>query len=772
VLKLTSAQVLQDGLAVRLKFEGGLAVGQPALNRLADCGEWSWRPGLDDGALVAVNGQAAEVVGLQAEDWNMALPWIDEPETGGSIPAGQYVFLLAVADQVGNEIRTSPPIFGYSNETGTTIPDGGKVRLHWRGIIPRGYSLRIYAATQSPVASNFRLVANVPAAQLDSPTSYTLATLGISDATWKPSSVAVTITCLVSTPVPPLVPVRITATRGLVCDDTGIQTEAAINRKAENLSLVNGTGFLATGAMTFARSVYLSSSHGSDETGTGSMDQPFRTMARASKEVGSDQANVRFAFLRGDIFSYEPWTVAHWGTGPLTPCLHESYWNPAYGPDPGRRPVLMDSPEPKPSSPWFQQGDSRTGRARHGDWPYQYFRGLAFVRNANLAVSGPAWPAAMANDWVIVSDCTFENVFLSGSYGVPQFIAPVGCMVHRCVVQNARGGAEPDDPHVQGLFVAHCGNWLFSQSAFIHNGWRGDDASQNDQFNHNVYLSAMCRDAVIHSSWFIDGCLSGLQMRGGGVAAYNVFKDNPSHLSSNDGHTFYRNAFQGVGLYSHIASGTHSFGPVAIHDSNITFGVTSIDQTRTVVNTSDGLYAVHHDSTGPYVYSAIAFMHETAINAGAISIGNQLPSRRLRVTHNLVVNDPTKATDKNGEGLRSAVLKPVRVEQSPRTTWDRNAYVVSSSRSAFEWQGKTYAFPAWRMLGETNSVAVDTVQVGVIPERYIDQCVAVLRARPAGAWSSLSDGRSCFANIAYSLTPTNLSPAQDGSYYGAADYRQ
>ena len=772
MLKLTSARILQDGLAIRLTFEGGVAVGQPPLNRRTQCGKWDYLPGRKRGCLVSVADQAAEVIGIQAEDWNMPLPWVEEPEAGGSIPEGRYVFLLAIADQDNNEVFTSPPIFAYSGEQGIAIPANGQVKLCWRKPLGPGQTLRVYATTTSPASSSLRCVAEY---RQDGATSYTLTALYDKGLPWQPQSVCVTVTALVSQTIPLSlggVPAfTVTATEGLISDNMDHATEAVFEQPVENCSLMFGTGQLATSVMSSSRTVYLSSSRGNDTTGDGSLNNPFATKGRADQAVGSDQLAVRFCFLRGDIFPYEPWKVAHWGKSRLEPAIYESYWNYSYGTDPGKRPILMDSPEVHPTAPWFQQGEN--GKAYFGRWPYQYFKGLAFERNTNLPVSGITWPAATANDWIVLSDCTFTNICLVGSYGSAQYIAPVGCMIHRCVVQGARGG--PDyEPHVQGMFVAHCGDWLFSQTAFLHNGWKGPDPTNNDVFNHNVYLSSMSRNVVFHSSWSADGCLSGLQLRGGGVVAYSAFTGNPSHLSSNDTHMFYANVFEGVGIYNHIASGTHSFGCAAIHDFNISVHTNGLDQNRKLANNASGLFAFHHDSTGPYVYDHIAVRHETAVDAGGINMGDQIPTKTLDITHNLIVNNPGTGVDAKGAGLRSACVVPggarAYTEPSLVTAWDYNAYRPSGTPSDYTCYGVgCTSFLAWQQdtRNDQHSIAITDAVAFMTPVNpgYITQCLNAIKTRTMGAWSNLHDARSLYRDYARGYTPKALPLAQDGDFF-------
>jgi len=768
---LKSAKVLSDGLVVRLQFEAGVSAGEAALDRLNDCGFFDYLAPKNAGVVATVNGSAAEVIGLQVEDWNMLLPWLEPPGTSGSIAASTYTFLLAIADASGNEIYTGPPIWAYSNETGVTVLANGSIQFGWRQAVQPGQTLRIYAATTSPNASNMNLVASVPYASLTTPTSYTLTSMSTPGATWTRKSVCLNVTLLLPSPIVSGANVLITAPAGLVTD--GTHAAPAINTAAVNESVVGADGFLNVGAMSFAQTVYISNSHGSDTTGDGSINNPYKTKSKADSVIPSTTLNVRFCFLRGDTFPFDPWTIAHWGSGLTTPTLYESYWNPAYGADPGTRPVIMDSPDNNANNILFQQGQS--GRAYYGAWPYQYFRGLEIRRDPTLKASGNVWPTNTPSDYTIFSDCLFNNICLV-PFGSAQHIATSGCAFHRCVIAGAIGGSGVNDPHVQGMFIGHCGDWLFSQTAFYHNGWRSADGSANDQFNHNLYLSAMSRNVIFHSGWSVDGCLSGIQMRGGGVCAYSIFSGNPSHLSSNDGHTFYKNVCLNNGLYNHIASGTHSFGPVAIHDFNLSIGNTGIDQTRTVVNNYDGLYCFTHDSTGPYVYSAIALRYETAVDSGGISIGNWQPSKNLIVDHNLIINRLNTGIDPAGNGLRSVNLATGtgHTFDASKIVWNYNGYQVSKSSTAFKFPDiTTPSFGTWQTYGRDAAgtlLTADPVFPTPPTSGFVASAITALLTRKDSVWLSSHSGKTAYQTYATAYTTSQVAATTDNSHFGAVDY--
>jgi hypothetical protein len=789
--QLTSATVLGDGQNVRLQFEAGVAVGQAALVRSTDCGFFDETPGIDAGLTVQVNGVAAEIMGVRAEDWNMPLAWVLPPTTGGSISAGSYVFLLAIADAGGNEIYTSPPIYSYSNESGVAIPASGSVTFGWRKALLAGQTVRIYAATSSPIYTNLKLVGSYSSVGA---TSYTLNSFNGSGATWASQSVCLKVNVRTSSPLPCGSTVTVSAPANLVVDGLGNGT-AAVSTTATNQSVVNANGFLAVESFTFSKTVYISYSHGTDSPDAGTLAKPYKTKNYADSQVSSSQKNVRFCWLRGDTWPADQWVTAHWGTSLTTPTLFESYWNPAYGADPGTRPVLQDSAIDG-NNPngwfWFGQGDTTNqGRATYGTWPYQYFRGLAFVRDTSLIANGDTWVTNKTQDYVIISDCLFQNICLVAGYGSAQFIASIGCMIHKSIIHTALASTVTNSKHVSGIFIAHCGDFTFKDTLFSHNGWKGlTDPSNNDQFNHNDYQSSMSRDTIVDGCWVFDGCLSGVQMRGGGGCWYSVFAGNASHYSGGDTFTIKKCVFQDGGIYNSVINPADSTNPEARIAYNIFVGNSGIDEKRVANTNYDGIHFVHWDSIGSWSNNWIAIRHNTSVDAGSYSLGNKLPNQKALVDHNLIVNRPGTGVDYQGTPLRSARLGSGSFDVNTQAQVNYNAYQISTQNSAFYWPDvSTKSFAAWQAKGrDVNGIALASTPAfsrgtyklaGWAQDNSLGSSLSsldsALRTRQAGSWGVWSDASKCYQAFAAAYTPTLASVPAIGSartaHYGAADNR-
>ena len=970
-----------DGLILRMQYEAGVAVAQLPVNRLKSTGFPDYLPGLDKGLAVMVNDAPAEVIGLQAEDYNMPLPWLalQSGQGGGGQPAdGTYFFLLAIQDSTGNEIYVGPAILGYmadNAEQGTVVGSTQSVKFSWRKPVPRGGRLNVYACKKLPLYGNLKRIASIAAEELPSPTSCVLASFEGDYATFEPRSVTWTVTCKLPEPIAMGSEVKVDAPASLIVDELGNATAEATKFKAINNSAVGSNGFLATnenptatsGTFKFKRVVHVSYSKGSDSKGNGSLTKPFKTVGHAMNQTASGP-NVCFRFLRGDIWPADVWTRAYWGTDVNTPSLFESYWNPKYGEDPGIRPIMtagdpyyaMPSKNLDMTASLFQNStDSTRSTVGNGDRPYIYFRGISFRADPDYPSPQATWPAVTAEDFVILSDCEFQNIYMVGTYGAPQFNAPVGCMFHRTAVHSVHGSplnthadrgsggttlvlpdrfinpwagypsmganlivpgqeyirlfnvstrwkidgwkitvsegrnretktltkyegggskwgvdspftgsysregcsisldptkqqfkilagkgagkqtytitaydpakraakVEPALPevdftsrlaflplgawhtggHLQGFFAAHCGDWLFSQCTFDKNGWNwhDDNAAHNDIYNHNIYLSGMCRDVVTHSCYLLRANSLGLQQRGGGVTAYNVFAENTHGSNMLGGGTVYKNLYTGQGLLNFSLSTAPSHLPISIYDSNIVLKSHNWTETRIANNNYSGICGINIYEI-VYAHSHVAIRHNTYVDAGSMNLGNRLPvPGKIHVRYNLIVNRPKTGVDYKGTPLQSIVLSAlipnwqnngiavVAPNMANQLDIDLNAYLISAQPASFAFPDvSTRNFADWKAKGrDRNGIALTTNPKFADGYYTLDSWASDsglgnsfeslwqdLRERQEGVWLPHHDAANCYQAFAAAYTPTltsvpKINDSKTG-FFGASDNRK
>jgi len=959
---LTAAEILGDGMVLRLRFEAGVAVGQPPVNRLKDTGFRDYLPGLAAGLTVLANGQPAEIIGVNAEDWNMPVPWIMPPGSGGySVPAGRYFFLIAIEDATGKEVKVGPPIWSYCNdagEVGVDIVAGQPVEIRWREPVPVDGRVNVYACEKLPLVGNLRRIASQMGSSMVDPGKIVLTGFGGDGEYYVPQSTTWTVTCRLETPIAMGVPVVVMAPEGIVVDDRGNVTEAVQSYRADNLSIVGTNGFLATAnnntatqQFFFNQQVYLSFSRGNDSVGAGdgSILRPFKTMARAMAATET-RPNICFRFLRGDTWPAEVWRRAYWGLSIDRPALFESYWNPAYGDDPGSRPIItigdpyydMATKKLDETAITFQGFVDTTGKTKgNGDRPYIYFRGLSFRADATYPNTGQTWPATTAEDFVVLSDCEFQNVCLVGTYGAAQKIAPIGCMVHRSILHSVHGspanvapdrgsgvsnlifpdrfinpwagyassginlitpgqtfirffnsgarwkvagwkvtvsegtksetktltthadgngsywyvdtpwtntftrtgcnisldpigqwfvlysgtGASPTkflihsyDPttrsakvtpdlpdlddttriafcplgywdlggHIQGFYASHCGDWLFSQSAFLNNGWNWPDRPDfNDIYCHNLYLSGMCRDVVTHGCYSIGAGSVGIQQRGGGVAAYNVFTENTHGICTSGDAAVVKNLFMKQGLYNDTLSTAPSHLPASTHNFNIFLASTGSLENRVPSQNYTGITAFNNDERA-WAHSHVGFQHNTLVDAGSFRAGIRLPvPGKLHVHNNLFVNRPGTGVDYKGQPLQTAFLElsPGWNTNGAQTSdaiianhvdYDRNAYRITDSHEVFAWPDYTGAsFAEWQKTGrDVNSVLLAADPIFAATNYQLGSWSRIA-SRQEAQWADNYDAATCYRKFAKAYTPIGI-PTVDSTrlgYYGVADYR-
>jgi hypothetical protein len=146
-------------------------------------------------------------------------------------------------------------------------------------------------------------------------------------------------------------------------------------------------------------------------------------------------------------------------------------------------------------------------------------------------------------DDILIEDCRFSFYAYGASitsYGGPETRANVN--FRRCVISDSYGVA---GAHSQGIFAAYVDNLLVEECYFIHNGWHATLAPA-DVFNRNLYI-ANCTGTTMKGCVDADGASGGTQLRKGGLCEENLFVQNPSNVS--------------IG-HPQLASGTYASGAI------------------------------------------------------------------------------------------------------------------------------------------------------------------------------------------------------------------
>ena len=515
---LTGARVLGDGRVVRLQWESGESVGQPACNRLAKTGFPDYLPAVAAGTALTASyplssGTASltgETIAVQSLDHNRSQAWIPHAGfvPGGTLATGGYMFQVVLTDSNGAD-RFTHLWTGFANSTGGSgifvgIPNttpNAKVLLQWNEPVQPGWSVKIYGLFASNQSTNLkiydmRLLKTVAAADLNSPTSLWITdyTPGTTPPTYKSTTWAQYV--LFSSPIPFKAPVSFTAPAALLRDNKGNTTEA-VNANipthtsgtaisVNNESLVGTDDWLAIpdnpntpfGTLTFADTIYVSYSHGNDATGTGVLNNPYKTAKKAFTKWDSNKRNINIRFLRGDTCpaGFEnQWTRAFWGTSRAQPFLIDSYWNPTYGSDPGKRPVIelmhpyWNGVSATQNSSTFAE-DIYNATDDNQSRPYNMIRGLYLKGDVSYSLKGQTgqWPTLGNSNHQVISDTRLSNIELTVGKYAPPGLPTTGSMIHRSMVHDVQsGGADvPADKSDSGIWSG--GATLYLHPNLVH----------------------------------------------------------------------------------------------------------------------------------------------------------------------------------------------------------------------------------------------------------------------------------------------------------------
>ena len=335
--------------------------------------------------------------------------------------------------------------------------------------------------------------------------------------------------------------------------------------------------------------------------------------------------------------------------------------------------------------------------------------------------------------------------------------------------------------HIQGIYLAHCGDWLYSQNVFDKCGWNWDDdtADYNDIYNHNVYLSSMSRSVIFHSNYVLRSNSVGLQLRGGGVIAYNVFAENVHGNNLGDAGSIYKNLYVDQGWYNISAWAFASYLPGMNVDFNIILKTKGHLENR--VPGMQGLVAINCDNNGGASPSYLAIRHNTLVDSGMIDAGMRLPiPGKLHVKRNLFANRPKSSLDVKGLAVQTSALqlKPdwnknglfsdATGKFMAHVDWDQNAYLIPAHRAAFSWPDYTgNDFKKWRASGRdkqglllsadpdfaTGDYAISTYAAQLKAGTSSQDLWMKLRNRQEGVWGELFSGKNCYNQFAAAYQP-------------------
>ncbi|HEX8522684.1 MAG TPA: right-handed parallel beta-helix repeat-containing protein [Tepidisphaeraceae bacterium] len=281
------------------------------------------------------------------------------------------------------------------------------------------------------------------------------------------------------------------------------------------------------------RTIYVSTTEGSDDNGGTSTTKPVKSLAKAISLL-RDGSGDQMLLKNGDVW-YEnipDWTKS--GRSADEPLIIGAY-------GPGDRPVLETG------------GDSGIN---FGNMTIKHvaINGIYFHANTRDPDS-PDYTSPKANQYgafgmhsaypvddLLIENCVFKsyqfNVVIEG-----QFIGQGGNVKLR---RNVISDAYSTVGRSEGLYIYNMNNVLLEDNIFDHNGWnekvKGAEATI---FNHNAYLAAENTGVVVRGNVFSNASSHGLQARSGGKIQGNLFLRNPIGLLFGIGRTVVEGGSEG-----------------------------------------------------------------------------------------------------------------------------------------------------------------------------------------------------------------------------------
>jgi hypothetical protein len=582
---------------------------------------------------------------------------------------------------------------------------------------------------------------------------------------------------------------------GLLQDVFGNTTASLSGLSVTNHSLVQADGFTSQSLPrgTGGIALYVSSSHGNDTTGDGSLGNPFATIGKAHDTLflgGHDVDGSAVRLLRGDTFANGLQFKCQ-GQNRTHPFVLESYWNGSYGTDPGTRPLINYDVTAHGGGEAFKC----TGG---GGTPLSVsnvlIRQLEVVAtNTTGAISGVTGFSLLrgGSDWTI-DDCIIrnfgDNITLIGFNGPWSNFTLLRTVLADSFSDSGTTGDRP-----QGLFVDGCtAGLLISQSPLIDNGRTTSDHTGSNIFSHNCYLHEdLLNDSAYHNGpavvWgniFRGGGSHGIQMRSGGVLAYCHLPRNAiaCSLDGLPGGWLFKNVVElgrdidgnvrawGLDLGSNYSPSLSQCAEWNIHANAV--GGASGDGPRALQLTGIGPTA---NITSSILRHNTDYLHGfTELETGANHSNAGTTSTNIRnVRENgpvyLYVNYSAAAPGTEYTGDDNALHTSKASGQQTIVT-DNNATLAA-------WKSATNNSESHSIVGAVTFVnaaaSAGDFYASVGGTNSESAYVTAIKTRPLGTWRNVDNLQTLYAYYASQFKATNLPSLGSGTYdyIGVADYR-
>jgi hypothetical protein len=262
------------------------------------------------------------------------------------------------------------------------------------------------------------------------------------------------------------------------------------------------------------RTIYVSSSAGSDLNSGLSPDAPLATIGYA-KTLLRDFAPDHLLLKRGDVFNESFGTWIKRGRSADEPLVLGAYGT-------GPRPLLKTG----------TSNGMTVWSASLGSYSNIAIVGLHFQASGNTgAANGSAglrWDRPGSN--LLIEDAVFERYasnLVIQSVDLDNPLRNLTIRRSQLLDAFANHAPLPGASHAQGLYTHNVKGALIEENLFDHNGWNEEIVGAEPTiFNHNIYIQTTSADVVVRGNIIARGASHGLQLRPGGVADGNLFVDN------------------------------------------------------------------------------------------------------------------------------------------------------------------------------------------------------------------------------------------------------
>jgi hypothetical protein len=773
-LNLESLKVMADGRVLRAVFT---ALTEPASHGVPD-----WMPGVvaEQSVTISKGGGACEFLTSQAVPFNMGPMGMEAvTDATSTLTPGQYYSKLAFFDGSGNLAKMGCITGKFDSGPAYAFPiaAGKAFKVYFPEPVPTGHTARIYLSPVNGDGSDLReVVTGIPAGT----TTYTINFPNVGS-----NQPPALLSWIVSWLIPASARVTygesgVTATGpvGVIRDTAGNVTAAFTASAITNGSLVDADGWMTSdyGTSSNAVTIYVSSTRGSD-TNAGTIAAPVATIAKAWTLLPSSSAS-RVRFLRGDTFTFSVKPPQKWGVEnqPDQPLIFEDYWYDytGSGTDPGTRPII---------------DGTNGGKVLLGyNFGGTYQGGSVYLRRLHLIAA--KLDSLIGMERFVVSDCLMDDSAWTPNGDYTRRIKEAVC--HRTSIFNSYVVAAEGN-RVQGIHTHNTNHSLVSESVVDHCGYRELPPNEiRDIFNHNAYFQTGGTEVMVWGSWITRGGSHGLQIRGGGGAAYNMMTGNAIA------------GFVGMrGGYIRKNVVLHSDDLVNVASPGRGQGLSLIQgyAESPLAGVCEFNIAAHHRGTQPLAFEAshdvqyngrvmraMLFRHNTAYEHGIPFRASGTEGVAVDVYQNIFCGDSTDAESHHVYYIFTSVASLAWLTTNDNVLAHKQP-ALGNPIYAFPLTPKSHTFATWQALGyDVDSVVypAGTAPTFVngefgLPEYAAAQGLsnetgiyAALRTRALGTFPAWYDVvATAWPAFRDAYTPTDVAEIDltTFGFYGASDYR-